>query len=285
MNRERGSMTSCRVPLRRNTLSMQNNCTCTTGGCASSFLDTLEGRSTVSGQVTMDQLDMLLSVLLAAESFLWGRRGKNVHPEDTPDVFHEFCMERAEELKGQVLSSKGAGETAQASATPHDEPSWRGPCVLGELCGGSHMPEVCQLFEAMTPEGRLAIIQRKQLCQFYFRHPDTQPCPSHSLPACPIRGCMRMHHRMLHKALLKEEARPIVTEADTEPGWHGLGERAHAIGLGGVPELTDDKSEGEGARGVPRPPIRAQAERPRLCQQRVPVEAEGVLHSLHTLYD
>jgi hypothetical protein len=36
---------------------------------------------------------------------------------------------------------------------------------------------------------------------------------------------------------------------------------------------------------VPGPPIRAQAERPRLCQQRVPVEAKGVLHSLHTLYD
>jgi hypothetical protein len=57
------------------------------------------------------------------------------------------------------------------------------------------MPEVCQLFEAMAPEGRLAVIKKKQLCQFCFRHPDTQPCPSHSLPACPIRGCMRMHHR------------------------------------------------------------------------------------------
>jgi hypothetical protein len=120
------------------------------------FLDTPEGRSTVSSHVTMDQLDMLLSVLPAAESFLWGRRGRNMHPEDTPDVFYDFCMERAEELKSQVLSPRGADGAAQASATPHDESSWKGPCVLGELCGGSHMPEECQLFKAMTPEGRLA---------------------------------------------------------------------------------------------------------------------------------
>jgi hypothetical protein len=166
----------------------------------------------VSSDVTMDQLDMLLSMLPTAESFLWGRRGENVHPDDIPNVFYDFCMECAEELKTQVISLGGTERAAQASATSQDQFSWQGPCVLGELCGGSHMPEVCQLFEAMMPEGRLAIIQRKQLCQFCFRHPDTQPCPSHSLPACPIRGCMCMHHRMLHRALMQEEARPIAVE-------------------------------------------------------------------------
>ncbi len=192
------------------------------------FLDTPDGRSTVSSHVTMDQLDMLLCMLPAAETFLWGRRGERVHPDDTPDVFYDFCKERAKELKAQVLSLGGAKKATQAPTTPREELSWKGPCVLGELCGGSHMPEVCQLLEAMTPEGRLAIIQRKQLCQFCFRHPDTQPCLSHSLPACPVRGCMRMHHRMLHKALMKEEARPIVVEADLELGWHGPW-RQHAI--------------------------------------------------------
>ncbi len=144
---------------------------------------------------------------------------------------------------------------------------------------------MCQLFEAMTLKGRLAIIQRKQLCQFCFRHPDTQPCPSHSLPTCPIRGCMRRHHRMLHKVLMKEEARPIVAEVDSELGWRRLEEGSHATSLEGMPVLTDDESEGEGSGGVPRPPIWVQAERLRLCQQRVPVEAEGTFHSLHTLYD
>jgi hypothetical protein len=56
------------------------------------------------------------------------------------------------------------------------------------------------------------VIQKKRLCQFCLRHPDTQPCPSQSQPACPIRGCMRMHHKMLHRALLREEARPVVLE-------------------------------------------------------------------------
>ncbi len=41
----------------------------------------------MSSYVTMDQLDMLLSVLPAAESFLWGRCGRNMHPGETPDVF------------------------------------------------------------------------------------------------------------------------------------------------------------------------------------------------------
>jgi hypothetical protein len=85
------------------------------------------------------------------------------------------------------------------------------------------MPEVCQMFEAMTPEGRLSVIQKKQLCQFCFGHPDTQPCPSQSLPACPVRGCMRMHHRMLHRALMREEARPVVLGAASGPGDRGAG--------------------------------------------------------------
>jgi hypothetical protein len=145
----------------------------------------------VSSHVTRDQLDMLLSMLPAAESFLWGHRGEKVHPDDTPDLFYDFCRERAEELNAQVVSLGRPERAVQAPAKSQDRPSWQGPCVLGELYGGSHMLEVCQLFEAMTPEGRLAVIQRKQLYQFCFRHPDTQSCPSHSLPACPIRGCMR----------------------------------------------------------------------------------------------
>jgi hypothetical protein len=62
------------------------------------FLDTPEGRSMVSNHVTMDQLDMLP----AAETFLWGSRGRNLSPEDVPDVFREFCMDRAEELKSHT---------------------------------------------------------------------------------------------------------------------------------------------------------------------------------------
>jgi hypothetical protein len=133
------------------------------------------------------------------------------------------------------------------------------------------MPEVCQMFKAMTPEGRLAVIQKKQLCQFCFRHPDTQPCPSQSLPACPIRGCIRMHHRMLHRALMQEEARPIVLGAVSSPGEHGAGENLLTSDSEDSTLVTSDESEGE------RPG------KSRLCMQMVPVEANGIMHGLHTL--
>ncbi len=223
--------------------------------------------------MTMDQLDMLLCALPSKETFLWGRQGERVHPDDMPDVFYDFCKGRAEELKAQILAPRGAERATQAPAASPSHPGWQGPCVLGELYGGSHMPEVFQLFEAMTPEGRLVVIQRKQLCQFCFRHPDTQPCPSHSLPACPIRGCMHMLHRMLHRAVIREEARPIVVGVEKELEERG-GEQDHYVTHSeGLTPLNSDKSEGE------------KPEKPRLCQQMAPVKANGVMHSLHTLYD
>ncbi len=60
------------------------------------FLDTEEGRSTVSCHVTMDQLDMRLCMLPAEETFAWGRGGDRKPPEDIPDMFYDFCSERGE---------------------------------------------------------------------------------------------------------------------------------------------------------------------------------------------
>jgi hypothetical protein len=48
------------------------------------LLDTPEGRSKMSNHVTMDQLDILLSLLPVEETFLWGDRVQNVSPEDIP---------------------------------------------------------------------------------------------------------------------------------------------------------------------------------------------------------
>jgi hypothetical protein len=139
---------------------------------ACQFLDTSEGRGTVSSHMTMDQLDMLLCMLPSEETFAWGRQGDRMPPEDIPDAFYDFCKERAEELRARLLSSGGAEGASRAPTPSPSHPHWLGPCVLGEICWGYHMPEVCQMFEAMTPEGRLAVIQKKQLCQFCFRHPD-----------------------------------------------------------------------------------------------------------------
>jgi hypothetical protein len=213
------------------------------------FLDTPEGRGTVSDHVTLDHLDILLSMLPAEETFLWGGRVRGVSPEDIRNVFHGFCMDRAEELKLQILSPMRTGDPTQMPTPPRSEPSWRGHCILGELCEGNHMPEVCQLFEAITSESRLAIIQRKQLCQFCFWHADTQPCPSHSQPECPIRGCMRMHHRLLHNALLKEEARAIVVKVEPELDELDAEEEFHVTGFEDLEQLTSDESGGESGRG------------------------------------
>ncbi len=88
------------------------------------FLDTTEGRSTVSSHVTMDQLDMLLCMLPSEETFLWGRRGEKVHPDDMPDMFYDFCKEHAQELKAQILSPRGAERVAQTQTASPDHPSW-----------------------------------------------------------------------------------------------------------------------------------------------------------------
>jgi hypothetical protein len=126
------------------------------------------------------------------------------------------------------------------------------------------MPEVCQMFEAMTSEGRLAVIQKKQLCQFCFRHSDTKPCPSKSLAACPVRGCMRMHHRRLHRALMREEARPIILGAVSGPGEHGAGEDLLTSDSEDSTLVTSDEGEGE------------EPGKSRLCMQMVPVRGSGL---------
>jgi len=241
---------------------------------ANDLLDTEEGESNVNDLITMDQLDMLLCTLPSEETFRWGRWGGEKPPEDIPFMFYDFCWQRAADLRAQVKSLEGVEEEVRVTAWPSGYPRWLGPCILGDICGSYHMPEVCQMFEAMTPEGRLSVIQKKRLCQFCLRHPDTQPCPSHSQPACPIRGCMRMHHRMLHRALLREEARPVVLGMAQDAGGRHPEENPLTSDSEDSALVTSDEDE----EGEP--------EKARLCMQMVPVEAaSGAVQGLHTLYD
>ncbi len=41
------------------------------------------------------------------ETFEWGRRGDRRPLEDLPDLFYDFCWERAAELKAQIQSIEG----------------------------------------------------------------------------------------------------------------------------------------------------------------------------------
>ncbi len=160
--------------------------------------------------------------------------------------------------------------------------------MLGDLCGGSHAPEGCRLFGDLTPGDRLVVIQRKRLCYLCFRHSDGQPCKSQSLPACSVGGCVRMHSKLLHEALQKEETRAIVIEVEEDPEDPEEDEEFYAANFEFLgQEDEDEEEEGEGMEPDEEMPplLDPEEDRPRLCQQRVPLEVNGNITSLHTLYD
>jgi hypothetical protein len=103
-------------------------------------------------------------------------------------------------------------------------------------------------------------------------------------------------HSKLHDALQKEEARAIVIEVEEGLEVPGEDEEFYAANF----ELLDQEDEDEEEEGMesdgeapplvdsdeePPPFMDLEEDRPRLCQQRVPLEVNGNLTSLHTLYD
>jgi hypothetical protein len=84
---------------------------------------------------------------------------------------------------------------------------------------------------------------------------------------------MRMHHKMLHRALLREEARPVVVGMAQDTGGHNPEENLLTSDSEDSALVTSDEEEG----GEP--------EKSRLCMQMVPVEANNTVQGLHTLYD
>ena len=43
-------------------------------------------------------------------------------------------------------------------------------------CREEHAPPSCALFKSKTPEERLAVVRRRELCILCFRHLDTKRC-------------------------------------------------------------------------------------------------------------
>ena len=82
-----------------------------------------------------------------------------------------------------------------------------------------------------------------------------------------------MHHRMLHRALLREEARPVVLGMAQSTGGHNPEENPLTSDSEDSALITSDEEEG----GEP--------EKSRLCMQMVPVEANNIVQGLYTLYD
>jgi hypothetical protein len=69
--------------------------------------------------------------------------------KDLPVAFYVFAKVRALELGSNAAATRIAQNTVVAQ-----DSVWEGPCVLGDLCGGSHAPEGCRLFGDLTPGDR-----------------------------------------------------------------------------------------------------------------------------------
>ena len=113
-------------------------------------------------------------------------------------AFYSFVRLRALELGSNTSPFR-----FQLKDPEELEPAWEGPCLMGDLCGGSHVPEECDLFIGLSPEDRLVVVAKKRLCYLCFRHADDQPCQlQSSLPpvlsgdACECTaGCCTGHCR------------------------------------------------------------------------------------------
>ncbi len=82
-----------------------------------------------------------------------------------------------------------------------------------------------------------------------------------------------MDHKMLHRALLREEARPVVLGMAQGTGGHDPEENLLTSDSEDSALVTSDEEDG----GEP--------EKSRLCMQMVPVEANNIVQGLHRLYD
>ncbi len=232
-----------------------------------------------------------MEIIPKKESNYWKQDQMGVRPKDMPVAFYSFVRARALELGSNTSPLRILRDDLEEQG-----PAWEGPCMIGDLCGGSHAPEKCSLFMDLSPEDRLVVVQKKRLCYLCFRHADNQPCKLQSLPACSVGGCMRMHSKLLHEALQKEETRAIVIEVEEgpeEPGEDGEFYAANFELLGQEDEegmISEDEaplllSSEKEPDDEPSPFAHLGEDRPCLCQQRVPLEVNGNLTSLHTLYD
>ncbi len=123
--------------------------------------------------VTLDQLEMFISLLPKEEVNHWGISQLNVSLEELPAAFHRFVKERIIELRKDISAQR-----ERCSATTEDDANKCGLALsMRALYGRSRMPESCSIFDTMLPKGRLAKIQRKQLCQCWFL-PTTDPAHS-----------------------------------------------------------------------------------------------------------
>jgi hypothetical protein len=249
----------------------------------------------LSDLLTDERIGAMMELVPRKEDDYWRGDLKGVRPKDRPVAFYSFVRLRALELGANTSPFR-----CQLKESGESEPTWVGPCLMGDLCGKSHIPEGCDLFIGLPPEDRLVVVAKKRLCYLCFRHTDDQPCQlQFSLPACSVGGCMRMHSRLLHEVLQKEEARAIVIEVEDDPEEPGEDEEFYAANFEILGQEDEDEGEemisedgvsslvssDEAREDEPSPYEHLGEDRPRLCQQQVPLEVNGNVGFVHVLYD
>ncbi len=133
----------------------------------------------LSDLLTNDRIKALMEIVPKKENNYWKQDQVGVRPKDMPVAFYSFVRLRALELGSNTSPLRILQDDPEEQG-----PAWEGPCMMGDLCGGSHAPEECSLFMYLSPEDRLVVVQKKRLCYLCFWHADNQPCKLQSLPAC-----------------------------------------------------------------------------------------------------
>jgi hypothetical protein len=139
--------------------------------------------------LTPNQVEMLLTVLPKKKAKYWRIDQLNVVLVEVPMAFHNFVRRRIQDLRSNISPARPWLTLPSSRPAIFGNQTWRGSCTMGDVWGRNHESEACNMFNKLSPRGRLAVVQRKQTCQFWFRYPDNQPCTSQSQPACLILGC------------------------------------------------------------------------------------------------
>ena len=104
----------------------------------------------LSDLLTDERINALMEIVPRKENGYWRHDLTGVRPKDRPVAFYSFVRLRALELGSNTSPFRFLHEDPEES-----EPAWEGPCLMGDLCGGSHAPEKCNLFVGLSPGDRL----------------------------------------------------------------------------------------------------------------------------------
>ncbi len=108
------------------------------------------------------------------------------------NLFRENCLEKK-------VADRLRCEETMAGCWRVLDPFFSRPTQFAQdECGEEHAPTACALFNNKSPEERLDIVRKRELCILCFRHLDTKRCWSlGKVDSHGVRGCARAHNALL----------------------------------------------------------------------------------------